>query len=154
MQFSYKKKIAAVVGAGAVAVACGGVAYAYWTTTGTGTGTAGAASAANGTVTIAQDSDLSGFVLGQTKTVFVKATNSATSSQNIGNIIVTVADAGACTANNWAVSDDADNIGTLAAGATSASTDVATLTLKDLSTNQDACKGVTPVLTFTAAAGS
>ena len=37
---------------------------------------------------------------------------------------------------------------------TSGSTDVATLTLKDLSTNQDACKGVTPVLSFSAAQGS
>ena len=45
-------------------------------------------------------------------------------------------------------------LGVLAGGATSGSTDVATLTLKDLSTNQDACKGVTPVLSFSAAQGS
>ncbi|MCA1982903.1 hypothetical protein [Nocardioides nematodiphilus] len=149
-----KKKIAAAVGAGAVAVAAGGVAYAYWTTTGSGTGSASSASSAGAAVTITQDGALTGFTLGDTKTVSVKATNGASSSQNIGNITVSVAAAGGCAADNWAVVDLADSVGTLAGGATSASTDVATLTLKDLSTNQDACKGVTPVLTFTAAAGS
>lgn len=150
-----KKKIAAAIGVGAVTVGAGGVAYAYWTTTGSGTGSASSASTANGAVTIAQDGALAGFTLGDTKTVTVKATNGATSSQNIGNITVSVAASGQCAASNWAVVDSADSIGTLAGGATSGSTEVATLTLKDLSdTNQDACKGVTPVLTFTAAAGS
>jgi hypothetical protein len=154
MQITKKKKIAALVGAGAVAVGASGVAYAYWTTTGSGSGSASSTSAANAGVTIAQVSDLSGFVLGQTKTVSVKATNGATSSQNIGNVTVSVAAVGGCAADNWAVVDTADTIGTLAGGATSTTTDVATLTLKDLSTNQDACKGVTPTLTYTAAAGS
>ena len=149
-----KKKIAAAIGAGTIAVGAGGVAYAYWTTTGSGTGSASSASTANGVVTIAQDGALTGFTLGDTKTVSVKAANGASSSQNIGNITVTVGAVGGCAADNWAVSDLTDNIGTLAGGATSGSTDVATLTLKDLSTNQDACKGVTPVLSFSAAQGS
>lgn len=149
-----KKKIAAVVGAGAVAVAGGGVAYAYWTTSGAGTGSASTSSGDAVGVSIAQSSDLTGFVLGQTKTVSVKATNGATSSENIGNITVSVADVTGCAASNWTVVDLADNIGTLAGSATSASTEVATLKLLDLSTNQDGCKGVSPVLTFTAAQGS
>ena len=153
-----KKKIAAVVGAGTLAIGAGGVAYAYWTTTGTGTGEATSALTASAGVTIASVGDLTGFRLGDSKPVVVTATNNASSSQKIGAVTVTVGKAGDCAANNWQISDPRGTFATLAAtgsqGATSSRTEVATLTLLDLPTNQDACKGVTPPLTFTAAQGS
>jgi hypothetical protein len=166
MHFSRKQKVAAALGAGAMAVAGGGVAFAYWTTTGTGTGSATAITSVANSVTINQDtaaSPLTGYVLGATKDVWATATNTASYSQNVGNITVTVADStgtnlGNCASSNWVVTDVADNVGTLgksgSATVTSASVKVATIQLSDLSTNQDNCKGASPVLTFSAAQGS
>lgn len=163
--FKLNKKVAAGLAAGAVVVAGSGVAYAYWTTTGTGTGSASASTSVANSVTINQDAAhaLSGYVLGQTQDVYVTATNTATYSQSIGNITVVVADStgtdgGTCTASNWLVSDVTDAIGMLGAHGsatdTSSSVKVATIQLKDLSTNQDHCKGASPVLTFSAAQGA
>lgn len=161
MQVTKSKKVAAVLGTGALVVAGSGVAFAYWTTTGSGTGSAASGSAATVGVTLNQDvtnHPLTGYVLGATKDVYVNATNNAAYSQNIGNITVSVAASGvsnACATSNWDVQDVTDSIGTLAGSATTSSAvKVATLQLKDLSSNQDACQNVTPVLTFTAAQGS
>ena len=163
MQFT-KKKAAAVLAGGAMVVAGSGIAYAYWTTQGAGDGSATSSQPATATqVTLSQVGTLTGFVPGgAAQDVMVKAHNDATYSQNIGNITVTVLDVKdssdnvVCAASNWLVTEAADNIGTVAGSSDSAAAGVkaATLQLKDLSSNQDGCQNVSPVLHFAAAKGA
>ena len=154
---SMKSKVI-TVGVGAATLAVSGVAYAYWTTTGSGTGSATAGSdVAADKIQLSQVGTLTGFYPGgPTQDVVVKATNPAAFSQKVGNVTVSVADAGGCLAANWAVVDSADALGILAAGATSAAAGqtVATIALTETGVNQDVCKGVAPVLTFTSAPGA
>jgi hypothetical protein len=160
-KYTKKQKVAVALGAGAIAIAGGGVALAYWTTTGGGSGSATAGAPATAKqVTINQSGALTGFVLGDTKDVNVTATNNAAYSQDIGAIAVTAADStgtnsGTCAASNWVITPVTNDIAALAGNATSSITKVATIQLKDdVATNQDACQGASPVLTFLAAAGS
>lgn len=167
------KRTATVLAAGAVAVAATGIAYAYWTTSGSGTGSATVGNTVAGdaiaiTQTTAQATALSGFYPGSTaQNVVVNVANPADFSQKVGNITVTVADkvtgAGTCLGTDWLVTDGVDSpaVGILAkndsaAGGADEKTGVtvATLQLKDTSSNQDACKGVTPTLTFASASGA
>jgi hypothetical protein len=154
---STKTKVVAVAAVGG-ALAMSGVAYAYWTTTGSGTGSATAGSdIAADKIQLTQVGTLTGFYPGSTpQSVRVKATNPAAFSQKDGNVTVSVAAVGSCAADNWTVSDSGDSFGTLAAGATSAAEGqaVATIQLRESGANQDACKGVSPVLTFASAPGA
>jgi hypothetical protein len=154
---STKAKLVVVAAAGG-AVAMSGVAYAYWTTQGSGTGSATAGSdVAGDKIQLTQIGTLTGFYPGSTpQSVMVRATNPAAFSQKVGNVTVTVAAAGSCAADNWTVSDAADSFGVLTAGSSSAPEGqaVATIQLRESGANQDACKGVSPVLTFTSASGA
>ena len=149
-------KAAAGIGAAALVVTTAGVAYAYWTTTGSGSGSATTGdTVAADAIQIVQSAALTGFYPGSTaQDVKVTAKNPAAFSQKVGNVTVSVAAAGGCAASNWAVVDAADAIGVLASGITSGSTTVATIQLLETGLNQDACKGVTPVLTFASAQGA
>jgi len=146
------------VGAAAALMTTTGVAWAYWTTTGAGTGSATTGTSASAdAITLAQVGTLTGFYPGSTaQNVVVQATNPAAYSQKVGNVTVTVAAVASCAASNWDVVDSADAFGILAAGASSAPAGqtVATIQLKDTTSNQDACKSVTPVLTFVSASGA
>jgi hypothetical protein len=154
---STKAKLVAVAAAGGT-LAMSGVAYAYWTTTGAGTGSATAGTSAVGDkIELTQVGTLTGFYPGSTpQSVMVKAHNPAAFSQKVGNVTVTVAAVGQCAADNWTVSDSGDSFGTLAAGDTSAAEGqaVATIQLRESGANQDACKGVSPTLTFASASGA
>ena len=154
---SMKSKLV-VIGAAAGTLAMSGVAYAYWTTQGTGTGSATAGNTVTADrIELSQVGTLTGFYPGSTaQSVMVKAHNPAAFSQKVGNVTVTVGAVGSCAADNWTVVDSADSFGTLIAGATSAAEGqaVATIQLRESGSNQDACKGVSPVLTFTSAAGA
>ena len=158
--FSMKTKLIAV-GVGAATLGLSGVAYAYWTTSGSGTGSATAGSdVAADKIALAQVGSISGFYPGgAAQNIVVKAHNPAAFSQKVGEVTVTVADsgvAGGCTASNWQITNVADSFGILAAGGDSdpAGQTVATIALKETGVNQDVCKGVTPVLTFTSASGA
>jgi hypothetical protein len=148
-------KVTVAIGATAAVLGTAGVAYAYWTTTGTGTGAATSTTdVGTDKITLAQVGTLTGFYPGSTpQNVMVKATNPAAYSQKVGNVTVTVADSGTCLSGNWAIVDSADAFGILAATASSAAGGqaVATIQLTESGLNQDACKNVTPVLTFTSA---
>ena len=154
---SMKTKLIAV-GVGAATLGVSGVAYAYWTTQGSGTGSATAGDTVTADkISLTQVGTLTGFYPGSTaQNVVVKATNPAAFSQKVGNVTVVVGAVGDCAASNWDVVDSADAFGILGAGATSdaAGQTVATIALKETGANQDACKGVSPVLTFTSAAGA
>ena len=154
---SMKTKLIAV-GVGVATLGVSGVAYAYWTTTGSGTGSATAGSdAAADAIELSQVGTLTGFYPGgPAQDVMVKAHNPALFSQSVGNITVTVGGVTGCAASNWDVSEVADAIGVLASHADSAAAGVkaATVALKETGANQDGCKGVTPVLTFTSASGA
>jgi hypothetical protein len=155
--FSMKTKVVAL-GVGVATVGLSGVAYAYWTTQGSGTGSATAGSdVAADKISLTQVGTLTGFYPGSTaQNVVVKASNPAAFSQKVGNVTVVVGTVGGCASTNWDVVDSADSFGILAAGATSdaAGQTVATIALKETGVNQDACKGVSPVLTFSSASGA
>jgi hypothetical protein len=155
------KKVKALVAGTAVVGVVGtglGIAYAYWTTTGTGAGAASTTTdVAGDKISLAQIGTLTGFYPGSTaQNVVVRATNPAAYSQVVGNVTVVVEASGSCASSNWAVVDSADSFGNLASLASSAAAGqtVATIQLKDLATNQDFCKSVNPVLTFTSAPGA
>jgi len=154
---STKAKLVVVAAAGGT-LAMSGVAYAYWTTTGSGTGSATAGTtAATDKIELTQVGTLTGFYPGSTaQSVMVKAHNPAAFSQKVGNVTVSVAAVGSCAADNWTVVDSADSFGVLTADETSDAEgqEVATIKLRESGANQDACKGVSPVLTFTSAAGA
>ena len=151
-------KITAVVAGGALAVATAGVAYAYWTTSGSGSGSATSGTdAAADKISLAQVGTNTGFYPGSAaQNIKVQATNPAAFSQKVGEVTVTVAAAGGCAASNWTITNVVDSFGILAAGASSAAAGqvVATISLDETGVNQDACKSVTPVLTFASAPGA
>ena len=153
-------KITALVGAAAITVATAGTAYAYWTTTGSGSGSATSThDVGTDKISLAQVGTLTGFYPGITaKDIKVQATNPAAYSQKVGEVTVTVAasgTSGACAADNWTITNVDDSFGVLGAGASSdaAGLVVATITLRESGSNQDACKDVSPALTFTSAGG-
>lgn len=150
-------KITALVGAAAITVATAGTAYAYWTTTGSGEGSASSRDVVEGeAITLEQFGTLTGFYPGATpQNIKVVATNPAPYSQKVGEVNVTAGAVASCAADNWTITPVADDFGILAAGDSSdaAGQTVATITLRESGSNQDACKDVSPVLTFTSAGG-
>ena len=151
------KKSKAVVAAAAVIVVGGGAAFAYWTSTGTGTG-----SGTTGTDTdfAVASSAATGDPLtpgGPTQTVAFTVTNPGTGSQLLSTVVVTVAGAGGvewtavagCSAADYTVGVPAFTPGEVApAGVVNGTV---TLTMNNLSTNQDGCKLATVPLYFVAA---
>ena len=148
-------KATVAIGTASIVLATAGVAYAYWTTTGAGTGSATTGTDAPADkISLAQVGTLTGFYPGSTpQDVKVVATNPAAFSQKVGNVTVTVGTIGGCASSNWAVVDSADSFGVLAGNTSSAAAGqvVATIQLTETGVNQDACKSVSPVLTFASA---
>jgi len=132
-------------------------AFAYWTTSGSGTGTAGTGDAA--AVTVTQVGSISGLVPGSAaQAVDFKITNGKTTPQYVTSVSVSIdsiknADnttATGCSASDFTIVQPTVINRDLAAGDTSFSPSGATIAMKDLSTNQDACKNVTVNLAFSA----
>jgi hypothetical protein len=162
-----KKKLAAL--AAVVAVGGGTAAYAYWTTTGTGSGTASAGTSS--AVTVAGTS-ASTLYPGTTSTVSFTAGNPGTANQSISSIhlvsvqayptsadrtagtnVITACGGVAGAGHDFAMPDVTVNPatdGNIAAGATAQTlTATGTLTMNNLSTNQDTCKSAFLALTLT-----
>ena len=154
MRISNKKKAAVVLAVVTVGIAGAGGAYAYWTTGGTGSGSATAGTSAN--FNIAQTNTVTGLTLANGQTVNFTVSNPVNYAQYLTNVAVTVdafsaqgdASKPACTAADFAISNVSIASGDIAANGSRNGT--AVITLKNLATNQDNCKGASPALTFTA----
>lgn len=151
-----KRAIAATV-IGAVAVAGTGIAaFGYWTTSGTGSGSA--TTTTDSGLTITQDNPISGLADGAPAvSVPLTVHNSASFDQYLTSASVAVGTITpaqldplkpACTAADFAVGQPTNAPFNVLAGSTHALTGT-TIALKDTALNQDNCKNVSLVLTFT-----
>lgn len=145
-----------VVATTAALVLTGGAAFAFWSSTGNGTGSATTGTDTPFTVT---SSPATGGPLtpgGPTQTVPFTVVNPGTGVQNLATVTVTVAGPGGttwadvpgCSALDYTVGTPAFTAGQIAAGASVSGT--VTITMNNLSTNQDACKNATVPLYFSA----
>ena len=149
LRFPRTKKSKAIVATAAITVATVGGAYAYWTTTGTtsGSATTGTSSAFVVTTDAATGGPLTPG--GPTQTVAFHVQNNNSGVQRLSNVAVTVATStGAawtavpgCSAADYTIGTPSFTAGDIASGATKDGT--VTITMNNLSTNQDACKSVT-----------
>jgi hypothetical protein len=152
MKLNYRKPavVAAIVG-GVLAVS-GTAAYAYWTAQGTGTGTAGTA-AASQPLTIAQDT-FSGSAL--TPGGVAQAINGTITNPNTFTVPITLTAAPAVDSAHagclpaWYTVTLASPPSSVPAGGTASFGGTVALTNLP-GTNQDACKGATVTITYTAA---
>lgn len=155
--FLRQKKVAAVGIVFALLAAAG--AYAYWTTTGSGTGDATHATTA--AVVVNQTSPVNTLYPGVT----VPLSGTFTNNGNAGIVTVTsvtvaitsvTGSVGSpeCTTDDYEVVSNTSNVtdGTVNPGATAnGAWSGLSVRLKDLGTNQDACKNATLHLTYTSA---
>ena len=156
LSFPKTKKSKALVVAGVITVATAGGAYAYWSSLGTGTGAAstGTSSAFVVTTDAASGGPLSPGGLTQTVAFHVQNANSGV--QRLTSVAVTVAasDGSAwnavsgCSAADYTVGTPSFTPGDVASGASTNGT--VTITMKNLSSNQDGCKNATVPLYFSA----
>ncbi|OLR91963.1 hypothetical protein [Actinokineospora bangkokensis] len=156
MQSSTKKRVVVVGAITAVVALGGGLAYAYWSSTGTGTGSAttGTSTAFQVTSTAATGGPLSPG--GPSQTVAFTVTNPGTGSQNLSSVVVTVANSDGtpwtavtgCSAADYTVGTPAITYGQIAPGGSASGT--VSITMNNLSTNQDGCKNATVPLRFVA----
>jgi hypothetical protein len=160
MQVSKKKKVAAAVGAGAIAVAGSGVAFAYWTTSGDGHGS-GTIAAANGTLGIHDGADRPAGVTPGSETDFtLYADNAGTTDLRVGTVstVVSSSDAACQTLiesgdSGLSVADVDTSGSNVAAETNDVVIGTATLVYANSATvNQDACRNVSLILTFTGTA--
>ncbi len=147
------KKILA--GAAIVGLAGSGAAYAYWTTTGSGTGTAGTGTTA--AVTVNQTSSITGMYPGQgPQTLSGDFTN-----PNAGPVYVTAVTAtgytidathvsAGCTVagGNYTLGGAAPVGAEVSPGSNQGAWTGLTITMNNLGTNQDFCKGATVTVTY------
>lgn len=145
-----------LVAAVAVVALGGGLAYAYWTAGGSGTGSATTGTSAG--FTIASTAPTGGLLTpgGVTDTVAFTVTNPGPGVQHLSNVAVSIAGptgtawtaVSGCSALDYTVGTPAITYADIAQGASAAGT--VTITMNNLATNQDACKGVTVPLYFLA----
>lgn len=150
------KKVAAVLVGSAIVVATAGAAYAYWTSTGSGSGTATTGTSTAFTVVTTTHSGGPLTPGGPSETVGFTVTNPGSGSQNLSSVVVTVANTDGtawtavtgCSAADYAVATPTVTYGQIAAGANKTGTVV--ISMNNLGSNQDACKGVSVPLYVTA----
>jgi hypothetical protein len=153
---SRTKKIAIASIAVALVVGGGGAAFAYWTANGTGTGSA---TTGTSTALIVTSSAPTGPALspgGASQSVEFTVGNPAGGSQTLSAVEVTVAAADGtpwtatpgCSAADYTLGTPVIDYGPIDGGGEVTGT--VSITMNDLGTNQDACKGVTVPLYFTA----
>ena len=138
-----------IAGVTAGTLAASGVAYAYWSTTGSGAGSATTGTSSAFEVTV-EDLDLSDLSPGgPTDTVHFHVKNNNSGVQRLDHVAVTVADndgstwdaVTGCSAADFSVGTPSFSAGDVASGATVDGT--VTISMNNLSTNQDGCKDVT-----------
>ena len=134
-------------------------AFAYWTTTGSGSGTA--TTGTSSTVTIAQTSTVSGMYPGNAnQDIEFKITNGSSGSQYVSAVTASISSitkagspAAGCTAADFTLTQAPTPINQDVAAGDTAFTGTKTPKIKMVNSagNQDACKGVTVNLSFSAA---
>ncbi len=152
----FSKKTKAAVLAGVLTVGIAGGAYAYWTTTGTGAGTASTGTSSVFAVTTEAATGGPLTPGGPTQTVAFHVQNANSGVQRLSGVAVTVAASGGaawtaipgCSAADYTVGTPTFTAGDIASGSSTDGT--VTITMKNLSTNQDACKNVSVPLYFSA----
>ncbi|XAS66628.1 hypothetical protein V3C33_14175 [Micrococcaceae bacterium Sec5.7] len=140
-----KKRI--IITTAAMLALGGGAAFAYWSATGAATGAAGTGTSVPFTVTTAGATGDPLTPGGPTQTVGFTVKNPGSGSQNLSSVVVTVANsdgtqwtaAAGCSAADYTVGTPVVTTGQIAAGADVPGT--VTITMKNLATNQDGCKG-------------
>jgi hypothetical protein len=148
-----KKKIAAVT---ALLVVGGSGAFAFWSSMGAGTGSVSTGTSTPFTVTSGTATGGALTPGGPAQTVPFTVTNPGTGSQNLAAVTVTVAgpggttwtDVSGCSASDYTVGTPTITAGQIASGASVSGT--VTVTMINLTTNQDACKNATVPLYFSA----
>lgn len=156
-----KKRLTIILVTAAVLVVGGGVAFAYWTSTGTGTG---AATTGTSTAFVVTSSAPTGGPLtpgGPAQTVAFNVNNPSSGIQNLASVTVTIAegvvagvptpwdDVPGCSAADYTIGTPDFDPGDIPAGGDLAGT--VTITMNNLGSNQDACKGATVPLLFVVA---
>jgi hypothetical protein len=141
-----KKRILAGVAAATIVAIGGGLAYAYWSSTGTGTGTA--TTGTSSSFVVASSAAIGGPLSpgGPSESIAFTVTNPSTGTQNLTSVVVTVATSTGtawttvtgCSAADYTVGTPAITYGQIAPGAVASGT--VTVTMNNLSTNQDGCK--------------
>ena len=151
------KRRATVVAMTAVLVLVGGLAFAYWTSSGSGTGTG---STGGGTEFTVSDDGVTGPDLtpgGPNQTIAFTVHNTGTGTQDLTSLTVIVADENGdpwvsdpvgCTAADYALGTPTITYDQIPGGGSISGT--VTLTMNDLPSNQNACKGLDVPLYFTA----
>jgi hypothetical protein len=149
-------KAKATIAAGVVITAAvSGVAYAYWTTSGSGSGSASSGTTqAEDALRLTQDKAVTDlYPGGPAGDIVVRAANPAAFDQVVGDVTVKATYPVDCPADNWKLTNATDSMGTLKPSESTA-TVVGTIALTETGANQDACKSVTPTLSFTSAPGA
>jgi hypothetical protein len=151
------KKRATVVAMTAVLVLIGGLAFAYWTSSGDGTGSG---TTGGSTDFLVSGHDPIGAALtpgGPSQTIPFTVTNTGTGTQDLSSVTVVVADENGdpwlsdptgCTNADYTLGTPVITYGQIAGSGTLSGT--VTLTMKNLPSDQDACKGLDVPLYFVA----
>jgi hypothetical protein len=153
-RLSKKKAVAAAVVA-ATAVG-GGLAYAYWSSTGTGSGSA---TVGTSTAFVVASLPATGGPLtpgGPSETIAFTVTNPSTGSQKLNSVVASVANSdgstwssvAGCSAADFTVGTPSITYGQITAGGTVSGS--VTVSMNNLSTNQDGCKLATVPIYFVA----
>jgi hypothetical protein len=146
-----KKSKTIIACAAIVGLAGSGAAYAYWTNSGSGSGAA--VTGTNASVTVNQTSSITGLYPGQTQALSGNFTN-----PNAGATYVTAVTAtgyaidgphvtAGCTASSYTLGGTSTTPGEVPPG-TGGSWSGLSITMNDLGTTQDACKGATLTITY------
>jgi hypothetical protein len=147
VKIQMNKKTKALVAAGVLVTATAGGAYAYWSSTGAGAGSASTGTSSPFAVTT--DTASGGLLTpgGPTQTVAFHVTNNNSGVQRLSTVTVTVATStgaawtsvAGCSAADYTVGTPAFTPGDVASNATKDGT--VTITMNNLATSQDGCKG-------------
>jgi hypothetical protein len=138
-----KRNVAALSVVAVLALA--GMAFAFWTTTGSGSGS-GSVAASSGTLTLS-GTITSALTPGGSSPVSFKASNANKSSEQVGTVHAVVSidaeHAAECKASDFTIADTVENQVIAAESSNVALTHEGSISMKDTSANQDACKGAT-----------
>jgi hypothetical protein len=144
-----RKKIA-VVSTVAVLGLGGGIAYAFFTSTGSGTGNASVGSATNWTVAVASDTSHALYPGTGSESLGYTITNAGTGNQQLSTVTASVADSGSCL-GSWFTATPTSPASPVTLAHNGTYTGTVTVSLNESGTDQNACQGISPVVTVSAA---
>jgi len=154
-----KKRALVILAAVVAASGVGTLAYGYWTESGAGTG--GATAATTSALTVNQTSTVTGLYPGSTpQGLSGNFDNPNTSQVTLTSVTASVSDvqkggvsiAATCDPSNFSIAGTGTvgGGGVVPAGSAKGSWSGLTIQLLDTSSNQDACKGASPVISYSA----